>query len=145
MIRAQVGDPAKQKTEHHRGEQRLDDEPRRTEDGLLVLRSEVALRHQPHKVAVSPKLAPRDVEQTTARKDGFCPVCFGHSEWKRPLLVPAPATEGTKKSRLIYTAKAPTVSLHAAQVLQVTSCLRNAIRHEADPSQSYVFFAVLEI
>ena len=65
--------------EDHRGQQGLDDRPRRAEDRLLVQRREVALDKQHDQVAVLEGLLEVEVKQFVLRCDvGFEGGCVGH-------------------------------------------------------------------
>ena len=63
--------------QHRRGEQRLEHEPERPEDGLLVARGEVALDEHGEQIAVLPELAPRHVEPAAPRLDDDFAVSGG--------------------------------------------------------------------
>jgi hypothetical protein len=64
--------------EHEAGEERLDDIPERTENGLLVARDKVAVDKAGDEVAVFPEFAPRDMEDAAVRRDHGGPMPEGN-------------------------------------------------------------------
>jgi hypothetical protein len=75
-VGGQSGDPAEDHGEDNGGQQRLQQVPERAEDGLLVLRDEVAPDEQAHQVAVCPELAQVQVVPGALRLDDEGPVVF---------------------------------------------------------------------
>ena len=70
-------DAAEDDHEHDRGEGGLDEEPRRAEDGLLVLGDDVALDEEGEEVAVVPELAQVEAQEGGAGGDDGGPI-IGH-------------------------------------------------------------------
>ncbi len=73
-VRRQLGNIAKDHREGEGGEQRLNDEPQRSEDGLLVARDEVAPHEHTDQVAVMPHIAQLQVIPLLARGNDQIPV-----------------------------------------------------------------------
>lgn len=70
--RSQVRQVAEDDRKDHRGQQRLDDRPRRPQDRLLVQRREVALDKQHDQVTVLEGLLEMEVKEVVVRGDvGF--------------------------------------------------------------------------
>ena len=73
-VGGQLRDLPEDDREHQRGQDGLDDQPQRTEDGLLEARNEVAAYEQRHQVAVLPDLAELQVIPLLARGDDQIPL-----------------------------------------------------------------------
>lgn len=75
-VRADLREVPEHERVHDRRDERVDDEPQRPQDRLLVLRDEVPLHEQPHEVAVANHLAELKVEELSLGLDDEIPV-FG--------------------------------------------------------------------
>ena len=73
-VGGQAGDAAEHHGEDQRRQQRLDDDPRRAEDGLAVHDGEIALDHHPDQVAVLHHAPEVDIEPALLRADDGVPI-----------------------------------------------------------------------
>ncbi len=73
-VGGKLGDVAKDDGEYQRGKQRLDDEPQRTKDRLLITRDKVAPHEQADQVAVMPDVAQLQIPPLLARGDDQVPL-----------------------------------------------------------------------
>lgn len=69
----QTGDVTEDHGEHDRGQERLDQEPQRTQDGLFEARDEISFYEQADKVAVVPDFAELEVPPFFAGGDNQIP------------------------------------------------------------------------
>ena len=75
-VRGQAGDVTEYNREYHRSEERLDEEPEWSEDGLLVARDEITSHEHTDQVAIMPHIAQLQVIPFLARGDDEIPGFF---------------------------------------------------------------------
>lgn len=76
-VGGELGDVAEDDGEHQRGEQRLNQEPQRAKDGLLVARDEIAADEEADQVAIMPDVAQLEIPPHFAGGDDEVPVLGG--------------------------------------------------------------------
>ena len=73
-IGGKLGNAAEDEGEDDGGQQRLDQEPERAEDGLLIDRDEVTAHEEEDQVTILPKLTEAQVQETALRFDDHGPI-----------------------------------------------------------------------